>query len=140
MILNLTRLSFLKAVFSGGCQYDPPSTFHEELIKCQYVYFQQGNVKKYKKLMETVNTGKENLHIFRTTYEILMKFSEKMCLTIILKVKKKQGFTPSLVNTVSEKPQGDQIDPPPSLLRIKKKFINFFNLNGETGISKKELI
>ena len=50
--------------------------------------------KKYKKLMKTVNNGKENLHIFRTTYETLMKFSEKMCLTIILKVKKTKALPP----------------------------------------------
>ena len=35
-----------------------------------------------------------------------MTFSGKMCLMIVLKVTKKQGFTPSLENTVLEKPQG----------------------------------
>ena len=41
-----------------------------------------------------------------------------MCLVIILKVRKNQGFTPSLENAALEKPQGgDQIDQP-SLFRI----------------------
>ena len=34
-----------------------------------------------------------------------MKFSEKMCLKIILKVRKNQGFTFSLEDTFFEKPQ-----------------------------------
>ena len=34
-----------------------------------------------------------------------MKFSEKMCLMIILKVAKNHGFTLSLANTFLEKPQ-----------------------------------
>ena len=42
-----------------------------------------------------------------------MKFSGKMCLKIILKVTKKQGFSLSLEDTLFEKPQGGgQIDPP----------------------------
>ena len=35
-----------------------------------------------------------------------MKFSGKMCLMIILKVTKNQGFTLSLEDTFFEKPQG----------------------------------
>ena len=42
-----------------------------------------------------------------------MKFSGKMCLKIILKVTKNQGFTLSLEDTFFEKPQGGQIAPPP---------------------------
>ena len=41
---------------------------------------------------------------------ISMKFSEKMCLMIILNVIKNQSFTLSLENTISEK-QGGQIEP-----------------------------
>ena len=42
-----------------------------------------------------------------------MKFSEKMCVLIILKLSKKQDFTPSQENTVSGKPQGrGQIEHP----------------------------
>ena len=43
-----------------------------------------------------------------------MKFSGKMCLMIILKVTKNQGFTLFLEDTFFEKPQGGggQIDPP----------------------------
>ena len=54
-----------------------------------------------------------------------MKFSGKMCLMIILKVTKKQGFTLSLEDTFFEKPQGGggeggQIDPPPAVLVLSK--------------------
>ena len=47
-----------------------------------------------------------------------MKFSGNMCLNIILKVIKNQGFTVSLEDTFFEKPQGSQIDPP-SRFRVK---------------------
>ena len=67
------------------------------------VYLQQENVKKPKNLMKMVNINEENLHIFRTTFEgISMAFSGKICLVTILKVTNKQGFTPSLENTVLE--------------------------------------
>ena len=43
-----------------------------------------------------------------------MKFSGKMCLKIILKMTKNQGFTLSLEDTFFKKPQGgSQINPPP---------------------------
>ena len=38
--------------------------------------------------LKLVNIEKEDLHIYRTTGVISMKFSGKMCLMIILKVKK----------------------------------------------------
>ena len=41
-----------------------------------------------------------------------MKFSGTMCLKIILKVTKNQGFTQSSEYTVFEKPQGFQLTPP----------------------------
>ena len=41
-----------------------------------------------------------------------MKFSEKMCLKVLLKVTKNQGSTLSLEDTFFEKPQGVQIDHP----------------------------
>ena len=41
-----------------------------------------------------------------------MKFSEKMCLKIILKVTKNQIFTLSVEDTFFKKSQGGQIDPP----------------------------
>ena len=56
--------------------------------------------------MKIANIDKEILHIFWTTWGISMKFSGKMCLMIILKVTKNQGFTLSLEDTVFEKPQG----------------------------------
>ena len=59
------------------------------------VYLLQGNFTKSKKMMKMVNTEEENLHIFQTTWRISMKFSGKVCLMIILKVTKNQGFTVS---------------------------------------------
>ena len=63
---------------------------------------------------------REILHIFGTTWEILMKFSGKLWLVIISKVPKEQGFTLSLKDTVFEKTQGvGQIDPT-NRFRIKQ--------------------
>ena len=139
----------MKVILSGGLQFDPPFIFQEELTQCQCNFkqllknlfkvswrqknagiicymltslacLQQENVKKSRKLMKLANIDEENLHIFLATWGTLMKFSEKMCLIIILKVTKKQGFTSSVENTVLKKPQGgDQIDSP-SLFRVKK--------------------
>ena len=53
--------------------------------------------------MKIVNIDGENLHI---SWGISMKFSEKMRLLIILKVKENQDFTLSLEDTFLEKPQG----------------------------------
>ena len=54
--------------------------------------------------MKIVNIMEENLRIFQTIWGISMKFPGKMSYdTVILKVSKKQGFTPSLENTVLEK-------------------------------------
>ena len=44
--------------------------------------------------MKVANIDREILHNFWTTWGISMKLSGKMCLTIILKVTKNQGFTP----------------------------------------------
>ena len=57
-------------------------------------------------MTKLANINKGNLHISWTTRGISMTFSGKMCLMIVLKVTEKQGFTPSLENTVLEKPQG----------------------------------
>ena len=64
-----------------------------------------------------------------------MKFSEKMCFKITLKVAKNQGFTLSLEDTFFKKPQGGgeggggQIDAPspPAVLGLKvlKKEIRY---------------
>ena len=50
-----------------------------------------------------------------------MKLSGKMCLKIILKVTKNQGFTLSLEDTLFEKLQkgAGQIDPSPSRFWVK---------------------
>ena len=53
--------------------------------------------------MEIANIDREILHIFWRTSGILMKFSRKMWLLIILKVTKKQGFTLSLEDKFFEK-------------------------------------
>ena len=75
--------------------------------------------------MKRANIDGENLHIFWTTWGILMMtFSGKMWLMIILKLKlkknkKKQGLILSLKNTFLEKPGGECQTEPPSLLKIK---------------------
>ena len=51
-----------------------------------------------------------------------MKFSGKMCLKIILKVTKNQGFSLSLEDTLFEKPQG--LPAVLGLKQIKKGKIN----------------
>ena len=51
-----------------------------------------------------------------------MKFSGKMWLMIILKFTKNQGLTLSLEDTLSDKPQGGQIDPPSRLRDSGIKF------------------
>ena len=49
-----------------------------------------------------------------------MKFSGKMCLMIILKVTKDQGFTLSLEDTFFENPQGVEVKlTPPAVLGLK---------------------
>ena len=52
-----------------------------------------------------------------------MKFSEKMCLIIILKVTKNQGFTLSLEDTFFKKSQGagGLNWPPPAVLGLTDK-------------------
>ena len=50
-----------------------------------------------------------------------MKCSGKMCLMIILKVTKNQGFTLCLEDTIFEEPQGEgqtEPPPPPSSFRV----------------------
>ena len=79
-------------------------------------------------MMKIVNTEEKHLHIFPTTWEISMKFSGKICLMIISS-HKKQGFAPSIENTVLQKPKRvgsnwpfcilSQIDIANSLLLIK---------------------
>ena len=52
----------------------------------------QGNVKISEKLMKTINIDRENLYTFWTTREILMRFSGKLWLVVILNVKKNPEF------------------------------------------------
>ena len=72
------------------------------VIVTSWVCLQQGNAKKKKKkkLVKLVNIEEDNIHIFRGTWGILMKFSGKMCLMIILKVRENKDFTLSVENTV----------------------------------------
>ena len=72
--------------------------------------------------MKRANIDGENLHIFWTTWGILMMtFSGKMWLMIILKLKfkkkQKQGLILSLKNTFLDKPGGECQTEPPSLLK-----------------------
>ena len=50
----------------------------------------------------------KSVDIFQTTFKgMSIKFSGKLCLTLILKVTKNQSFTFSIENAVLEKPQWD---------------------------------
>ena len=75
--------------------------------------------------MRIANIDREILHNFWTIWGIWMKFSGKMCLMIILKVTKNQGFTLSLEDTFFKKPQGwggvaeGQIGSLPTVLGLK---------------------
>ena len=51
------------------------------------------------------NINRGFLHIFWTTWGNSMKYSGKMCLKIILKVTKNQGFSLFLEDTLFKKPQ-----------------------------------
>ena len=53
-------------------------------------------------MMKLANIGEENF----ISSEPLEEYQLNLCPTIILKVTKNQGFTPSLENTALEKPQG----------------------------------
>ena len=61
---------------------------------------------------------------------ISMKFSVKMCLLIISKVTKNQGFTLYLEDTFFEKPHGggDQIDSP-AVLGLRKVNVTPYGFN-----------
>ena len=102
------------------------------------------NPKKRGKLMRTANIIREFLHIFGTTWPNSIKISEMMCFKIILKVTKNQGFTLSLEDTFSEKPQEGQIEPPPpSLFRVKGEYLDKYGLhinNIDTLILTKSLL
>ena len=73
------------------------------------------NPKNWWKSMKIANIDREILHNFWTTWAISMKFSGKMCLVIILKVTKNQGFTLCLEDIIFEKPQGVSNWPLPPL-------------------------
>ena len=58
-------------------------------------------------MTKIVYIDEENLHIFRTTRGMSIKFTGKMCrIMLILKTTQKQGFTFFLENTVLENPFG----------------------------------
>ena len=56
--------------------------------------------------MKLVNNDKENLHLFQSTWGISIKIFRKNVSYDNIKSHKKQGFTPSLENTVLKKPHG----------------------------------
>ena len=62
------------------------------------------------KLMRIANIHRAFFHTFWTTWENLLKFSEKICFMIILKVTKNQGFKLFLEDTFFEKPQVSQFE------------------------------
>ena len=82
--------------------------------------------------MKKVNIDEESLHIFWTTWGILMRFSGKMSFMIILKFTKNQGFHISLEDTFLEKPQGN-IKLTPSLLRLNNPW-NFWKFIADSNV------
>ena len=70
-------------------------------------------LKNWWKLMKIANIDREVLHIFRTTWRILMKFSGKMFLVIILKLTRSQCFTFFVEDAFlkNHRGVGGQIDP-----------------------------
>ena len=72
--------------------------------------------------MKIANIDREILHDFWTAWGISMKISGKMCLMIILKVTKNEGFTLSLEHTFFEKPQGVSNWPSPAVLWLTTCF------------------
>ena len=61
---------------------------------------------KNPKIDKIVNIVEENLHLFRMSSGIPMKFSGKMSLMMLLRVTKNQDSTLSLKNMFSEKSKG----------------------------------
>ena len=58
-----------------------------------------------------------------------MKFSGKICLKIISKVTKNQGFFLSFEDRLFEKTQGGgQLDPPPAVLGLRERETNMNKL------------
>ena len=70
-----------------------------------------------------------------------MKFSGKMCLKIILKVTKNQGFTLSLEDTFFEKLEGgSQFEPPPIRhIRVNRLLVRFVILE-RLSLSVKSIV
>ena len=74
--------------------------------------------------MKIANIDTEILHIFWTTWGNSIKFSEKICFKIILKVTKNQGSTLCKEDAYFQKPQGrwggEGVNlTPPSQIRFK---------------------
>ena len=77
-------------------------------------------------IMNRVSIDEGNLHIFRKTpnfFRILMKFSEKICLMIMLKVTEILGCTISLYKMQFWKSyrEWEANWPPPSLFKVKNR-------------------
>ena len=84
------------------------------------------NLKNWQKLMKIANIDREFLPIFWRTWGNSIKFSEKMCFEIILKVTKTRDFTLPLEDTFFQKTTrgagggGGLIWPaPPRHIRVK---------------------
>ena len=78
--------------------------------------------------MKITKFDREILHIFWTTWANPIKFWGKVCFKIILKVTKSQGFILSLEDTIFEKPQEGQTDPPspPAVLGLSLELTDIF--------------
>ena len=76
--------------------------FRQHLLYADIInFFVTRKSQKNRKIYENINIERENIHLFWTTWRVLMKFSGKMWLNI--KSHKKQGFTLSVENTNLEK-------------------------------------
>ena len=116
--------------------------WHHLLLATSLVFFVSRQCQKIEKIDENwwklANVDREFLHIFWTTWRNSMKFSGKMCLKIILKVTKNQGFSISLEDTLFENHwggRGGQIDPPAVLgLKVLLKVLPSFYIRVQQRI------
>ena len=76
--------------------------------------------KNRKNWWKLANIDRDFLHIFWTSSGNSIKFSGKMCLKIILRVTKDQGFTLSSEDTFFKKLQGAGFKMTPAVLELNQ--------------------
>ena len=77
------------------------------------------NQSKKKKIKKVVNIEEENPQIFWTAWVIIVKFSEKACLMIMLKVQKIGILLSDSRKDSFGKPRGGSSCPPLCIFRVK---------------------